>query len=272
MKPHFANDVTVSNEGIMSKTYGLLLLLSSLMSPTMAIAEPHHHDGGHSHSKYHSGSHWGHSNWSYVVPTHAHYGRHHRGTYYVAGSNYFYTPTAVSYTTAMTVAPPPQAPVQMRFGGFGHCEDLAGRLETDVNQFCLDLHYNYQHNPGFRETYAEAYQMLQAVKYVHAKEHQGDRAEIARQVQSIDSLFHHVQEEVAGLNRHQHRQVGNGDAVMKTQTIEALLHHLAYDVGVEPHSVEEEQAPPPGGGPGGFAPPPPGVPGRTRTLPPVILP
>ena len=248
------------------------LFLLGLIAPSMAIAQHHHHHHGHVHNVYHNGSYWGHSNWSYVVPSHAHYGHHHHGTYYVAGGNYFYTPTAVAYSTAMSVAPPPQDPLQLRFGGFGYCDDLAGRLESEVNSFCLDLHYNYQQNLGYRETYTEAYQLLQTVKYVHSKEHQGDRAEITRQVQGMDRLFHHVQEGVGTLERRHYRQIGIGGVVTKAQTIEALLHHLAYDAGVEPHvQQQEEQAPPPDGArvdetvP---SPPPPGVPNRRLTTPP----
>ena len=128
--------------------------------------------------------------------------------------------------------------MQLAFGGFSHTEDLSGRLEADVNSLCLDLHYNYQNNANFVEAYREAYGMLQAAKDVHAKEHQGDRAEIARQVQGIDQQLHHIQQEVTTLQRQPNRQIGVGGAVTKAQNMEAVLHHLAYNVGVEPHSAQ----------------------------------
>ena len=136
----------------MSKLSAVLLVCAVLVMPSLAIAQHHHH-----HKTYHHGSNWGHSNWSYVIPSHSHYGNQHHGSYYVTGKNYYYTPSSVTYSTSMNVAPaPPRDPVQLQFGGFSRCEDLSGRLESEVNNFCLDLHYNYQHNPGFGESYREA--------------------------------------------------------------------------------------------------------------------
>lgn len=261
----------------MFKTIAFVLLLTVVSLPASAHGQHGHatggHGGGHASRPYHQGSNWGHSNWSHVVPSQSHYGNSHQGSYYSTGQNHYYTPTAVTYSTAMNYsAPPPQAPVQLGFGGFTHTEDLSGRLETDVNNFCLDLHYNYQNNPNFAEVYREAYGILQATKYVHAKEHQGDRAEMARQVQDIDQKLHHIQQEVLTLQRQPSRQIGVGEAVTKAQNMEAVLHHLAYNVGVQPHSAQAqnvqspmggaaEVAPPPPGG-AGQSPPPPGVPGR----------
>lgn len=217
--------------------------------------------GGHTHTTYHSGSNWGHSDWSYVVPAHNHYGHGHHGSFYTTGHTHFYTPTAVAYASGPNyVAAPVQAPTQMAFGSFAYCDDLAGRLETDLNNFCLDLYHNYQQNPGYRETYREAYELLQQAKYIHAKEHQNNRQEIAQQVTSLDQKFHHIQEDVAAFGRNPARQVGIGGVVTKGQSIEALIHHLAYDVGVEPHAEQANPqiAPPPVGGSSGpiTAPPP----------------
>ena len=252
----------------MSHVTSFAVLLSALALPA-AVHAQHHHDSGHRSGSqaYHHGSNWGHSNWSHVVPSHTHYGNSYRGSYYSTGNSHYYTPTAVTYATTANYAPPPvQAPVQLSFAGFTHLEDLSGRLEADANNFCLDLYHNYQHNPGFAEVYREAYQILQAAKYVHAKEHQGDRAEIARQVTSIDQLFHHVQQKVPTLARDNHRQIGMGDALTKAQNLEAVLHHLAYNVGVEPHSAQAQPGPAPGSGGREEAPPPPA--GQPQTSPP----
>ena len=124
-------------------------------------------------------------------------------------------------------------PVAVEFGGYSHVDDLAGRLERQANDLCLELHYNYRHNRGFAETYREAYQVLNTAKYVHAKEHQGDRAEVARRLDEVDGLFHHVQDDVRRFSRRQNRQIGQGGAQTKLELVEATLHHLMHDVGVQ---------------------------------------
>src|SRR5690606_32165144 len=130
-------------------------------------------------------------------------------------------------------------------GGYAHLADLAGRLSLLANDVCLDMHYNYSHNPGFAETYREAYQILDMAKYLEAAENQGDRAEIARRVTELDPLFHQVQGEVQGWSRSHQRQIGESGLMTKLEIMEALLHHLMYDVGIEPHSAPREEAPPP---------------------------
>jgi hypothetical protein len=117
----------------------------------------------------------------------------------------------------------------------------------------------YQHNAGYAATYREAYTVLQSAKYAHAKEHLNDRDAIRQHVTDMDRLFHHVQAELGQWSRHHHRQFGSGGVIEKSSAVEALLHHLCYDVGIEPHSadavapapreVEETAPPPPDGGP-----------------------
>lgn len=243
----------------MFRTRSFLFLVAVMA--TSDLHAQHHRGSGHHQRASHYGSNWGHSNWSYVVPGHGYYGQHHRGTYYVDAGRYYYTPTQVVYSPMENVAAaPPQSPVQLEFGGFAYWDDLTGRFETEANNFCLDLHYNYSQNPGFQEMYREAYQILQSAKYIHAAEHQNDRAEITRRITEIDRQFHHVQEEVGGFQRRQQRQIGDGVIAMKSQSMEAVLHHLAYIAGVTPHSTQsqstidsvgrEEAPPPPDGSPG----------------------
>ncbi len=153
-------------------------------------------------------------------------------------------------------------PTAVQFGGFSHVDELAAQLESMTNELCLDLHYNYQHNVEFAETYREAYEILEMARYAHDEEHHGDRAEFARVMANIDPLFHHVEEDVESWSRNHRRQIGQLGIIDKMQRIEGLIHHLLYDVGVTPvhHEHGEEQAPPPGGGGVEQAPPP-------RTLP-----
>ncbi len=176
----------------------------------------------------------------YVVP-HVQNSLHH-GTYHFRGGSYYYTPqTVVARARAV------RRPVVVAFGGFSRIDDLAARLETLANEFCLDLHYNYRHNPGFQETYGEAYQILGAAKYVHAAEHQQNREAVRARLSGLDALMHHVQGDVRGWSRHHYRQIGQLGIIAKMEMIESTLHHLMNSVGVHP-TAAGEQAPVPGGG------------------------
>ena len=173
-----------------------------------------------------------HQNSRYIIPHTSHSNQH--GSYFVRDNGYYYAPQTASISSQ--VAP---VPVQVQFGSFSHVDDLASRLEDLCNEFCLDLHYNYSHNHGYSETYAEAYQILQVAKYIHDAEHANDRAAIRSQLNGVDSLFHHVQDDVRGWSRHHRQQVGQLGILSKMDMIESTLHHLMNDVGVQ-------QAPPPG--------------------------
>ncbi len=254
------------------------------LGATSAYAQHHHHHNHHRPS-YHIDHHDHvvrdshghvigryhhdviHQDSNYIVP---HTGHHHHGTYYVQSGQYYYRPQTASVSSPHTTNYRPQ---QVTFGGFLHVDDLASRLETLSNEFCLDLHYNYSHNRGFQETYREAYQVLDVAKYIHAAEHQNDRRAIQEQLGGLDRLFHHIQGDVRGWSRHHHRQVGQLGILSKMDLIESTLHHLMNDVGVRPTpDAGGQQAPPPGGGqeqapppvggatPLGTSPPPPTVP------------
>lgn len=180
-----------------------------------------------------------HRNSTYIVP-HTGHSSHH-GTYHVHDNRYYYTPQTTQHVVTK--------PVVVEFGGFSHVDDLAARLESLANEFLLDLHYNYSHNRGFRETYAEAYQLLEVAKFIHAAEHQHDRQSIQRSLDGMDSLFHHIQDDVRGWSRHHHRQIGRLGILSKMDMIESALHHLMNDVGVQqaPSPGAAEQAPSPAG-------------------------
>ena len=229
------------------------------ISPALAQHDHVTHHGNHDHVVHHHGSNFGNNNWNYVVPQQS---VQQSGSFYAQGDAHYYTPTPIVRLNPATIQTahqhPVQAaqPVQMQFGGFARCEDLAGRLETEANRLCLDMFYNYQHNQGFQETYKEAYSLLESAKYVHAKQHQGDRDAIRHHVTQMDGLLHHVQGELRQWSRQNSRPIGSGDVIEKSSAVEAILHHLCYDVGIEPHGddepapapgFDEEQAPAPGG-------------------------
>ena len=199
------------------------------------------------------------------------YDRYYPGTDYLDGGlNYYVPQTYIVEQNAYVAA----KPVQIESGGYAQVDDLSGRLEQLANQLCLDLEYNYRHNPSFDETYRAAYQVLDTAKYIHANENRGDREEVARRLNEVDGLFHRVQDEVRRWSRQHSRQIGEAGALTKMDQIEATLHHLMNDVGVEgvhgtPNDSSapavEEAAPPPGpeaSAPVTSAPP------ATATLPP----
>ena len=192
-----------------------------------------------------------HNDYRYVVPP-AH---NSHGTYYTYQDTHYYTPPAPPVVVVQQVPQPVviQRPVEFAFGAFRHYDELGTRLELLMNQFCLDLHYNYQHNDGFHAVYREAYQLLQAAKYVHGSEHRGDRDALRRSADSMDNLIHHLGSEMRGWTRDERRVVGQFSLAAKREEIEALIHHLMFDVGLKPDHDRDEPAPPPKGE---VAPPP----------------
>ncbi len=203
--------------------------------------------GQYQHNVLHQDSH-------HVVP----HNQDYHGTYYQRNNGYYYVPeTYNSGHSGHNHGGQAPSPEQMTFGGFGHVDDLAARLETLCNDFCLDLHYNYQHNYGFRETYAEAYQILEVARYIHDAEHHQDRDAIRAKIGGMDELFHHVEDDVRGWSRQHYRQVGQLGIITKMEIIESTLHHLMYDIGAQ-MANGNGQAPAPNGGGGNFdqAPPP----------------
>ncbi|MCS7466343.1 hypothetical protein NZK35_06595 [Stieleria sp. ICT_E10.1] len=189
-----------------------------------------------------------HTGWSHVVPTiHG----HGHGQYYVQGDQHYFAPIAPVSSSGTYVA---AKPALVPYGGFNQTDDLSGRLETLANELLLDLHHNYQHNPGFAETYREAYQLLDAAKFIHAADHNNDRDAIRSRINGTDQLFHHIQQDVRGWSRIHQRQIGSLGILSKMELVEATLHHLMNDVGVSPSGGPDsapmappilEQAPPP---------------------------
>lgn len=151
-----------------------------------------------------------------------------QSSYILRNGRYYYQPPSIYIGRGQ--APQMQ---QVQFGSFSHVDDLANRLELQMKMLLLDMHYNYSHNPGFRATYAEAYQLYQVAQYVHAAEHQNNRTAIQRQLGGMDGLFHHIEEDVAHWTRHHHVPIGHIGMHARLSQIEDTLHHLMNDVGVE---------------------------------------
>ncbi len=166
--------------------------------------------------------------YQYIVP---HRGARHHGTYYQNNGRYYYYPQTYNARPAQHLNTRAQ---QIVFGSFSRTEDLGSRLESIANDFCLELHANYQHNRNFDEVYREAYQILQTAKYIHKEDHDRHRAEVAREVSKLDDLFHHVQDEVSRWRSdrdHHDRSMGIQSHLA---LLESTIHHLMNDVGVRP--------------------------------------
>jgi len=147
------------------------------------------------------------------------------------------------YRTVLRPAPVlevPPSPSEIHFGACEHVDELAAELEVLMNELCLDLYYNYSHNPGFQETYAEAYSLYQTARFIHAAEHNFDRVTVQRQLGGADALFHHVQDDVRGWTRIPRRQIGALGIIAKINFAEEALHHLMDDVGVSALPIREE--------------------------------
>ena len=169
---------------------------------------------------------------TYIIPQ---ANGHNRGNYYVRDGGYYYIPHRTSDHQT-------HRPKQVTFGSFSHVHDLAIRFERLSNEFCLNLHYNYSRDPGFRETYREAYQMLQIAKYIHEADHELDRRAIRKQLSGVDQLFHHIQEDVRGWSRFHRGQIEHKEIVSQMTLIESTLHHLMNDVGVKPTPFRRQGA------------------------------
>lgn len=206
---------------------------------------PGHYDYHDGHYDYHPGhydSHPDHHGPVYVQP---------RPSYVVPRQPTYVPPGNYDRTGHSHEHAGPSFPTRpIMYGDFSHIDDLAIELENRANALCLELHYNYQHNPGYGETYREAYEILTTAKYIHGLEHAGNRDKIRQAVGELDRLFHHVQSDVVRWTGHHHRPVGHGGLTAKLENIEETLHHFMDDVGAHPSSTPRpEQAPPAGGAP-----------------------
>lgn len=131
-------------------------------------------------------------------------------------------------------------PQLVSHGGFHHVDDLAARLELLANELCLDLHYNYRHNPGFRYTYKDVYDVYQLAKYIHGLKQEGKQEEIARRLDGLDKLFHYVRTDVREWSLRRDRQIGGLTMPEKIERIQSTVHHLMNDVGVKEAAIVEE--------------------------------
>ena len=220
-------------------------IITVVIGSAASAAAQHYHGPGH--YDYHPGQYIPHGGHYHYQPGHYDY---HGPTYsqprpiytqprptYVQPQQSYVSPPRTSYYQGADHSHEHAGnhlPARVTYGGFSHVDDIAATLEAQANDLCLELHYNYQHNPGFRQTYREAYEILTTAKYIHGLEHSGNRDKVRQAVSELDGLFHHVQSDVAGWTGHHHRPVGHGGLTSKLEAVQETLHHLMDDVGVRP--------------------------------------
>ena len=263
-----------------------IVATAAVFPATIAIGKRHHgghghghgHRGGHGHGGGHGGGHGhghghGHGYGFGIHIDHGHGHHHHDSSWYFAAPWYdrayldsyyfgretdYYAPRTYAYAPAVYDIDPESylaaQPVQIESSGDTHEDYLAERLERLANLLCLDLHYNYRHNPDFAETYRAAYEIFDMAKSIHAIEHQGDREEVARRLEEVDEVFNLAQNQIQTWSRRHYRQFGQADAQAKLELIEATLHQLMNDFGAERYDdaqatasgpLDAETAPPP---------------------------
>lgn len=123
------------------------------------------------------------------------------------------------------------------FGAFSRVNELACELEQLTSEFCLDLYYNYSHNPGFRETYTEAYHIFEVAQYLGTLGHPCDREAVRAQVCGLDAQLHQIECSVVGWTRAPRQQVGCIGIANKLDRIDETLHCLMEDVGAHPTPI-----------------------------------
>ncbi len=259
-------------------TIGVALILgaTALLSGDQAANAQHHH-GGHHHGggHYHGGHHHGfghghglghvhgsghlhglthHHHSGYLQHPYGYYDFYPRG-YYLRTYSYFPSRPGDSYAYAV----PPQfgyyggelhshdhtaSDSQRSPGPISRADELAVRLVREANSMCLELHHNYQHNPGFKEIYRRAYEVLSTAKYLHDLEHSGSREKLMQSVAELDASFRNLQQDVATWTAHRHRQIGYGGLQDKFAAVDTTLGALMGELTPRRAAVPDEPVPP----------------------------
>ena len=122
------------------------------------------------------------------------------------------------------------------FGARRHVDTLADRLRREANTICWEMHDNYQHERGYRETYREMYTVLEDCLHIHDLAHDDahrgtdNEDHIAEDLHDLDRLFHHVEDDIEHWSS-RNRYHGH-DLAHKMERFEVTLHHLMNDYGV----------------------------------------
>lgn len=134
----------------------------------------------------------------------------------------------------------PIAPTCSAFGGCVHVDEFAVRLQVIMHELCMDMYFNYSHNPGFRESYADAYSLYQLAKGIHDSAHLRNYDSMRAQLAGADVIFHRLESYIQGWTRMPRRQVGTLGMITKMGMAEDTLHMLMKDLGVVSNPFPQE--------------------------------
>lgn len=181
------------------------------------------------------------------------------GTFYTHENTHYYTPYQASGGPGRPQSA--QRPVAIQFGSFRYHEELTDRLVALTKDLCLEMHHNYRDNRGFNRTYAKAYELMETAKFLNNREQRGDHRAMQRSSPKLDSLFHDVESDVRDWRSSERRSFGRMSLPARMEEMEAVIHHLLFDLGVKPdHNPGHDHDPRPNdrdGNRGRIEPPPP---------------
>jgi hypothetical protein len=164
----------------------------------------------------------------YVNPTYQ-YGGHTHGHYhqnYYAQDQHYHVYSSPMVYAART-----------------HVDTLAIDLKYAANRIAWDMYENYTSNPGYRDTYREAYKMLQDAKHIytlvydeqyHLHQHPGGVDHIATDLRDISALYQHIQQDIARWSPTVYNPYHDAGLLhAKMQKFGEVLNHIMADYGIQ---------------------------------------
>ena len=134
---------------------------------------------------------------------------------------------------------------------FEHIDSLAAQMRNQASRATWEVRNNFRSAPEYRHLYRDVYEMYTTADHIHEIIHTGTSIEhIRADVESLDRLFHHVQDVVRGIrptdefsvhghgfHGHWHTPVGPTRSDLRRlrsmlNQMEDTLHHLQDDVRV----------------------------------------
>lgn len=197
---------------MISRGWSGLMLASAavavaLCSPSRVVAQHHHHyvnPSYHYHDSYNHG--------------------HYHQNYYAQDQHYHVYSSPITYAART------------------HLDTLASDLKYAANRVAWDMYENYTANPGYRETYREAYKMLQDAKHIytlvydeqyHLHQHPGGVDHIATDLRDILALYQHIQQDIARWSPTIYNPYHDAGLLhAKMQKFGEVLNHILADYGI----------------------------------------
>ncbi len=150
----------------------------------------------------------------------------------------FFTTAALAFTTICTET--------VNAADFNHVDQLASRLRNQASRTAWEVHNNFRRIPQYRHLYSDVYEMYTTADHIHEILHEGaDLGHLRADVESLDRLFHHVEESVREIRPvdqfyghgwgHWHGSFGPTRNDLRSlcnllEEMEETLHHLREDL------------------------------------------